>query len=175
MPTIRKNSSSKSPRKTTARRTTSRTSAKSSSKTSASTKGRTTSSRTAKTPASYPVSKFNTVRDGIQTRVGSFRNIFSQVSGKGKVTAFSPRTAQQWFNLVQKGACVYKFSAPQVAKVVGSTKFKTNPSNAAVTKAFQTKFGKASIKGVTQGRGNSWLVATNSPINKGPFKNYTWK
>lgn len=173
MPTIRK-SSSKNVRKTTARRTTA------SAKARTSTKARTTASRTtakssvSRTPAGYPVSKFNAVRDGIQARVGSFRNIFSQVSGSGKVTAFSPRTAQQWVNLVNKGACVYKFNNTQIAKVFGA-KFDGSQSNTVVTKAFQTKFGKAAIKGITRGRGNSWLVATNSPINKGPFKNYTWK
>jgi hypothetical protein len=164
MPTIRK--SKQNTRKTTARRTTSRTTAKgNTSRTSSTSRG---------TASGYPVSKFANVRTGIQGRLGSFRNIFSQVSGPGKVTAFSPRTAQQWFNLVNKGAWVYKFSSPQLVKSFG-TKFDPEFSNTAITKFFKTKFGNAAIKGVTRGRGNTWLVATNSPINKGPFKNYTWK
>lgn len=151
--------------------TTSRTTGKTS--TTRRTTGKSTTKTTGSSQQSWSPAQFTPVRRDIQSKVGSFRNIQSQVSGPGKVTAFSPRTASQWTNYVAQGTNVYKFSNQQIKRTFGS-KFSTNTPTATVSRWFKQKFG-AGIKGVARGRGSSWLVAASSNVNKGPFRNYTWK
>ncbi len=113
------------------------------------------------------------LRQDIKWKIGSYRNIYSQVTGPGMVTTFSPRMAMQWTNYVNNGAKVYKFTGTQFTKAFGG-QWDPNftPTNA--TRWLRQKFGR-SIKAVAHGRGSTWLVATTTNINKGPFKNYTWK
>jgi hypothetical protein len=161
----------KSTSKTTGRKSF-QTSARSTSKTSAK-RGSKTTAKSSTTQQGWSPAQFGTVRQTIQSRVGSFKNIASQVNGPGKVTTFSPRTATQWTNFVNQGNNVYKFSTQQIKKTFGN-KFSQQASPTTVNRWFRQKFGPG-VKAVARGRGSSWLVAASSNVNKGPFRNYSWK
>lgn len=163
MPTFRRTSSSSRRSTTTSAR-----------RTRSSIAGRSTVSRSSNRSSSWKSSQFSTLRTNIQGRIGSYRNIFSQVKGPGQITAFSPTTANKLASFVNNGAFVYKFSNAQFSKAFGKKWGEFNTSNAAATKFFRTKFGQG-IKQVTKGSGNNWLVVAGSQLNKGPFRNYTWK
>ncbi len=139
-----------------------------------STSGKTTAGRTTtKASAGYSPSKFNDIRQNIQQRVGSYRNIYAQVSGASKVTAFSPKTAQQWTKFINNGCNVYKFNTQQCSRFFGQQQFDSSTTNRTATQLFRAKFG-AGVKAVAQARGNAWLVAATNNVNQGPFKNYKW-
>ena len=129
--------------------------------------------RSAPTGAWKPT-QFGGVRQDIQWRIGSYRNIYSQVSGPGNVTAFSPKTATQWANYVNNGWRVYQFNNRQFTQYFGPQFNQTTPSPTTVTRVLRQKFGPG-IKAVTRGRNSSWLIATTPSVNRGPFKNYNWK
>lgn len=128
----------------------------------------TTTSKTAWNP-----SKFGSVRQDLQCRIGSYQNIYSQVSGQKNVTTFSPTTATRWTNMVNKGARVYKFNTQQIKTGFGN-QWTPDLSPNTAARFLRQKYGNG-IKAVAKGRGNTWLVATTTTINKGPFKNYNWK
>lgn len=118
----------------------------------------------------YSPNQFKTQRTEITAKIGSFRTLNSQVTGAGKVTTFSPTTAQKWINFVNTGARVYKFNNNQVARYCGTT----TPTTNTAFRCLRSKFG-AGIKAVARGRGNTWLVAATSKVNSGPFGAYNWK
>jgi hypothetical protein len=131
---------------------------------------RTTSTVTGDTwPTSSP--KFATVRDECAWRIGSYRSIYSQVTGSGTTPAFSPTVAQRWVRFVNTGTPVYKFTAVQFARNFGA-QFNT----AAPTAAFRFLRGKfgTGIKAVTRGKGGVWLVAATPRVTARPFRNYSW-
>ncbi|MBN2448663.1 MAG: hypothetical protein JXO22_18195 [Phycisphaerae bacterium] len=147
--------------------------------TRSSTTGRrtTTSTRTrynSVSKAGWSPTQYGNVRDDIQWRIGSYRNIYSQVTGPSKITTFSPKKATQWANYVNSGCKVYKFNAPQMTRYFGSA-WNNTQSATAVTRYLRHKYGTKNIKAVARGRGTTWLVATTGNFNRGPFKNYTWK
>lgn len=122
--------------------------------------------------AGYSPNQFKMQRTEITAKIGSFRNLNQQVTGAGKVTTFSPTTAQKWINFVNTGARVYKFNATQLARYCGS-QWSNNPSASTAFRTLRSRFG-AGIKAVARGRGNTWLVAATSKVNSGPFGAYAW-
>lgn len=120
---------------------------------------------------SYSPTKFNTICDEIQQKIGSYKTIYSQCQGSGKVTAFSPTTVNKWIKFVNNGICVYKFDNSMFSRCFGSQYNNCTPMTA--TRMMQRKYG-AGIKAVTRGKGNCWLVAASSSITARPFSQYNW-
>ena len=127
----------------------------------------------ARTGTWWNPTQYGGVRQDIQWRIGSYRNIYAQVTGPRKVTTFSPKTANQWTNYVNNGYRVYKFTTLQLTQVFGSQWDNTTAPTLA-TRWLRQKYGNH-VKAVARGRSNCWLVATSGNINRGPFRNYTWK
>lgn len=115
---------------------------------------------------------FKPVRTECEWRMGSYRTVYSQFSGAAKQTVFSPTAANKWMKYVNSGYRVYKFSNLDFYKHFGNQWNYKSP--AACQRWMKQNYGHG-IKAITRGRANSWLVATTQYINKGPFKNYTWK
>ena len=124
------------------------------------------------TTSSYSPNKYNTYKKTLQAKIGSYRTINQQFTGTGKVTAFSPSGANKWIKYVDQGAWVYKFNGPQFHKFWGSNW--NNPTPTAAFRYLQKKYG-TSIKAVTRGKGNCWLVAATPKITARPFSTYNWK
>ena len=120
---------------------------------------------------SYNPTMYKTARNEIQWRVCSYRYIHNQFNGTGKVTAFSPTTANRWIKWVDSGARVYKFTNTNFCKFFG-TQWNTN-SPTACMRWMRQKFGNG-IKGVARGKGNCWLVAATTNFTSRPFRNYDW-
>ncbi len=123
-------------------------------------------------PRSFSPARFSSTGKEIQARIGSFRNINSQLTGAGKVTAFSPTTVNKWINFVNSGTRVYKFKNNDFCKYFGSNWSSSNPT--AAQRWLKQKFGTG-IKAVTRGKANCWLVAATNNVSGRPFTNYTWK
>lgn len=136
------------------------------------------STRTWSPSATYSPTKFTQQRTQVTTKIASFRNINSQLSGSGKVIAFSPATINRWINFVNSGNCVYKFNSAEFTRKFGRFFPTTTPTTAAsptvALKTLQRQFGQG-IKAVTRGKGNNWLIAASPNVNKGPFGSYNWK
>lgn len=145
---------------------------------------RTTSSRTVSsgtwTPSTtYSPTRFNMHRKDLNAKIASFRMINQQVSGPGKVTAFSPSTTNKWIKLVNNGAFVFKFTNAQFSQKFGKIVTKNNTKSFSgspnvALKSLQRMFG-GGIKAVTRGKANSWLIAATPTVNKAPFSNYSFK
>src|SRR5262245_59909049 len=81
--------------------------------------GNTSSSSSNWNTTSYSPNKFNTHRNEITSKIGSFRTINQQVTGAGKVKAFSPSTCTKWINFVNEGCNVYKFTHNEFCRHFG--------------------------------------------------------
>ena len=123
-------------------------------------------------PHSFSPARFSNTGKEIQARIGSFRNINSQLSGAGKVTAFSPTTVNKWIKFVNNGTRVYKFKNNDFCKYFGSNWSSSNPT--AAQRWLTQKFGTG-IKAVTRGKANCWLIAATNNVTGRPFTNYSWK
>ncbi len=122
--------------------------------------------------ATYSPSKYKTYQKNLQAKIGSYRTIWQQFNGTGKVVAFSPTSANKWIKYVDQGAYVYKFSNQQFSKFFG--KNWNNPTPTAALRFLKQKYGQG-IKAVTKGKNNTWLVAATPKVNARPFSTYTWK
>lgn len=121
---------------------------------------------------SYSPTKFSTCRETISAKIGSFRAISQQVSGAGKVTAFSPTNASKWINFVNDGANVYTFSNADFCRNFGRQLNSSTPTFA--FRWLKNKYGTG-IKAVTRGKNGSWLVAATPRVTARAFTSYTWK
>lgn len=121
---------------------------------------------------SYSPNKFSTHRNEITAKIGSFRTINQQVSGAGKVTAFSPATCNKWISMVNDGCCVYKFTSSEFSRHFGSQLTRCTPTTA--QRMLSNRFGTG-IKAVTRGKGSTWLVAATDRVTARPFSTYNWK
>jgi len=124
------------------------------------------------TPTSYNPMRFTPARREVTAKIQSFRNIHEQFTGTNKVTAFSPSAVNKWINFINSGSYIYKFTNTQFCRFFG-TRFNRSAPTAAY-KYLRTRFGGA-IKGVTRGKGNTWLVAATPRVSARPFSSYTWK
>ncbi len=124
------------------------------------------------TATSYSPNKYSNYKKELQAKIGSYRTINQQFAGTGKVTAFSPAGANKWIKYVNQGAWVYKFNTTQFTRLWGQNW--NSPSPTAACRFLQKKYG-TSIKAVTRGKGNNWLVAAMPRISSHPFSNYNWK
>jgi hypothetical protein len=131
-----------------------------------------TSTRSAWPSTSYSPNKYNNYRKELQAKIESYRTINQQFTGVGNVVAFSPSGANKWIKYVNQGAWVYKFNNAQFCRWFGTHWNDATPT--AAYRYLRHKFGVA-IKGVTRGKGNSWLVAATPKITARPFYNYNWK
>lgn len=121
----------------------------------------------------YSPSKFSTARQEVQAKICSFRAIQQQFnSSASRVTAFSPSGANKWIRLVNTGARVYTFGGSQFSRYFGQRWNQASPTTA--FKLLRRRFG-ASIKAVTRGKGNNWLVAATPSVSSRPFTGYNWK
>ena len=120
---------------------------------------------------SYKPTQFNQANREIQWRMGSYRNIYSQFTGAGKVTAFSPTTVNRWIRYVNDGARIYKFNFQEFCRYFGTPRTTCTPT--VTFRWMRQKYG-AGIKAVTRGKGNCFLVAATDRVNARPFNNYTW-
>jgi hypothetical protein len=120
----------------------------------------------------YSPNKFSTQRNEITAKIGSFRTINQQVTGAGKVKAFSPATCSKWIGLVNDGCNVYKFTHNEFCRHFGSQFNYCTPT--AAQRILSNRFGQG-IKGVTRGKGNTWLVAATDRVTARPFSTYNWK
>lgn len=136
----------------------------------------TTTRRTTKSPTTNTYAtnspKFTPVKQECQWRIGSYRNLYSQFTGAGSKTLFSPTNANKWIKYVNNGVRVYKFNNNEFTKNFGTQFANLTPTSA--RKGLQKKFGTC-IKDVTRGKGNCWLVATTKNPTGRPFNNYNWK
>jgi hypothetical protein len=128
-----------------------------------------------------PTNKFNPVkfvaqRNEVTAKIQSFRTINEQLSGAGKVVAFSPSIVNRWINWVNDGCYVYKFNNNEFNRSFGryfNRGFGGSFSTGTALRKLQRQFG-AGIKAIARGKGNTWLVAASENITKGPFGSY-WK
>ncbi len=135
---------------------------------SSSSYGRSTGTRSS---TSYSPTQYSTARNEIQARVGSYKNLNSQFTGSGRVTAFSPTTANRWIKLVNNGARVFKFSNKEFTQKFGARFGEFTPT--AACRELRKKFGQG-VKAVTRGKGSNWLVACSPNISARPFGSYNW-
>lgn len=121
----------------------------------------------------YPCNspKFKPIKDECQWRMGSYRNVYAQFTGTGMKTYFSPTTANKWVRYVNNGVQVYKFTNKDFTKHFGAKWSYATPTT--TRKYLTQKFG-SSIKDVTRGKGNCWLVAASKTPSSHPFNNYRW-
>ena len=124
------------------------------------------------TTGTYKPTQYTNYRKQLQAKICSYRNLNQQCNGTGQVTAFSPTGCNKWINYVNKGCYVYKFNNVQFTKFFGKDWNNQTPNTAC--KYLQKKYGNG-IKAVTQGKGNSWLVAATPNVTARPFATYTWK
>ncbi len=115
--------------------------------------------------------KFNTPRQECEWRMGSYKNVYTQFKGAGQKTQLSPTIAKKWVKYVNNGNPVYKFTNKDFCNYFGQ-KF-ANSTPRAARQYLTQKFGRT-IKDVTRGKGNCWLVATTKTPTATPFKNYNW-
>ncbi len=149
-------------------RSTTRGSWNSRSRTSTTTASTTASSRT------YSPNKYKSVNKNLQQWIGSFRNIRTQFSGNGPVSAFSPTGVNKWIKYVNTGAFIYKFTNADFCKKFSSAlNSNSNPTATAAQRSLKKKFG-AGIKGITRGKGGCWLIAATPNVSGSPFSSYKW-
>ena len=138
-------------------------------------RSRTTSKTTMTTgwnPRAFPPTRYVNTGKEIQWRIGSYRNIYSQFTGAGKVTAFSPTTANKWMKWVHSGARIYKFNNKDFCKHFGNQWITSSPTSA--FRWLKQKYGTGSKAG-TRGKANCWLVAATPNLTGRPWNNYNWK
>lgn len=116
--------------------------------------------------------KFSTARTECQWRMGSYRNVWSQFNGAGTKTIFSPSAASKWTRYINNGVRVYKFNSNEFTKYFGSQWARRTPT--AARQYLRRKYGPT-VKDVTRGKGNCWLIATSKNLTGRPFNNYNWK
>ena len=114
---------------------------------------------------------FKRVRNECEWRIGSYRTIYSQFTGAGTKTTFSPTNANKWLNYVNNGYRVYKWSHKDFCKYFGSQWQQGTPT--ACQRYLKQKYGQG-IKAVTRGKANCWLIATTPTVTARPFYNYNW-
>ena len=134
-----------------------------------------TSSRTAKwnpTTWSCNAPAFNPPRHECKWRIGSYRTIYAQFSGAGLNTAFSPANAKKWVKFINNGYRVFKFTNKDFCRHFGNQWATATPTSC--HKWMKQKYG-ASIKAVTRGKANCWLIATTPSVTGRPFNTYNWK
>jgi hypothetical protein len=115
--------------------------------------------------------KFRGVRNECQWRMGSYRNVYSQIATAGRWAYLSPTTANRWIRYVNNGAQVYKFSNRDFCNYWGNKWAFANPRTA--YQYLRNHYGSM-IKDVTRGKGNCWLIATTRFPTARPFNNYNW-
>lgn len=120
----------------------------------------------------YSPSKYSNIREQLQQRAASYRTLYSECSGPGMVTCFSPTTAKSWVRFVDNGCNIYRWNNNEFVRNFGSQFSSFN--NTTAFRTLRQRFG-AGIKAVTRGKGNCWLVAATDSVSARPFTNYTWK
>lgn len=105
-------------------------------------------------------------------RMGSYRNVYTQFTGAGMKTSFSPTTANRWMRYVNNGVQVYKFNNIDFCRYFGNRWAQGTPKSA--YRYLRNHYGNT-IKDVTRGKGNCWLIATTRTPTARPFLNYNWK
>ncbi len=124
--------------------------------------------------AGYPINspRFRGVRDECQQRMGSFKNVYMQISGTGTKTIFSPTNANKWMKYANSGVQVYKFTNKDFTKYFGDKWAKSTPRT--TCQYLRQKYGNT-IKDAVRGKGNCWLIAANKTPGARPFTSYNWK
>ncbi len=115
--------------------------------------------------------QYRGIRTECQWRMGSYRNLYTQFTGAGRNTMFSPTTANKWMRYVNNGVLIYKFNTRDFARYFG-TRW-TNATPTAIRKYLTRRYG-TTIKDVTRGKGNCWLIAASRTPTARPFNNYNW-
>lgn len=136
----------------------------------------TTTTRSRVASQTYSPNKYKNVNRDLQQWIGSFRNIRTQFTGAGPVSAFSPTGVNKWIKFVNTGAFIYKFTNADFFKKFNTTfniDSNSNPTATAAQRILKKKFG-AGIKGVTRGKGGCWLIAAAPNVSGGPFSSYKW-
>ncbi len=137
------------------------------------TSGSTTTTRTTASSRTYSPNKYKSVNKNLQQWIGSFRNIRTQFSGNGPVSAFSPTGVNKWIKFVNSGAFIYKFTNVDFYKKFGPSFSSPSTTPTAACRNLKRKFG-AGIKAVTRGKGGCWLIAAAPNVSGRPFSNYKW-
>ncbi len=134
----------------------------------------TTTTRSGAASRTYSPSKYKNINKTLQQWIGSFRNIRTQFTGAGPVSAFSPTGVNKWIKFVNTGAFVYKFTNADFCKKFSSAlNSNSNPTATAAQRSLKKKFG-AGIKGITRGKGGCWLIAATPNVSGSPFSSYKW-
>lgn len=124
------------------------------------------------TPKAYNPTQFSMQRKAVTAQIQSLRYLNQQLSGAGRVTAFSPATARSWINFVNNGNYVYKFTNQQFCNSFGAQWASASPG--AALRFLRQRFGNG-IRAVTRGRGNTWLICASPNVSGRPFSTYNWK
>lgn len=114
---------------------------------------------------------FTQPRSECQARIGSYRNVYQQFTGTQK-TPFSPTNANKWIKFVNQGFRVFQWNNQDFCRHFGAQWNNNNPTTC--FRWMRQKYG-TTIKAVTRGRNNTWLVATSPNVAARPFNNYNWK
>jgi hypothetical protein len=134
----------------------------------------TTGNKRTKTTMTYTKASpaYKRARNECEWRMGSYRLIYSQFTGAGTKTPFSPNAANKWIKYVNTGYRVYKWTNRDFCRYFGMQWQTASPTSC--YRWMRRKFG-ACIKDVTRGKGSTWLVATTPTVTARPFTTYTWK
>ncbi len=130
--------------------------------------------RTNQPPTSwYPCNSrhFMTLRNEFQWRIGSYQNVYNQFNS-GRRTVWSPTVANRWMRYVKSGVQVYQFTNREFTRFFGN---RFNNANPTVIRKFLTNRYGHSIKDVTRGNNNTWLIAASRTPSGRLFTNYNWK
>lgn len=108
----------------------------------------------------------------IQSKINSFKTLYSQTKGPGKFACPSPMTLNSFTNWVNKGAVIQTCSPTQVARWAKSANKNFNTSDPNPTSCkniLSAKFGKTTIKAVARTKTGSFMVATSPTCNGRSF------
>ncbi len=125
-------------------------------------------------PTTYTKSSaaFRNVRGEYEWRMQSYRTVYTQFTGAGQKTPFSPTNANRWLRYINQGYRVYNWTNREFCRFFGAQWQTGSPT--ACFRYMRQRFG-STVKAVARGKGNCWLVATSQHVNGQPFRNYRWR
>lgn len=158
---------SRSSARRTTRRSTSAGRASASSRASRPSTSRSSRSSAARKSSSGGSKGYGAVKNQLEQKIDSLRQIKAQAEGSSGKSRPSPATLTRFANVVSRGGVVRQASTQAIQRAASWKK----PCNSAasVTKALKSKFGQT-IKAVAPAKNGGWLIAASSTWKGKPFR-----
>ena len=107
------------------------------------------------------VSGYQSVCNGFDKKIASYRCLASQAKGPARCPRPSPATLNSFSRWIEKGAVIQKVSPTQIKRWAGSASTtRTFKSATSAKTVLQKRFGRGCIKAVTCDKSGGFLVAT---------------